>query len=243
MQFSILTITKNGEKYLDKTLESVKAQTFKNFEHILLDAHSDDNTIKIASNFPHVQIFQGEDSGISDAMNKIALRAKGKFLLFLHADDFLAHDQVLEALDLLLRQHPQTNWLYGRATFIDQEGALLRKSPFERHSRRRLLKYNFITHPATLVSRALFNQVGGFRRELKFAMDYDLWLRLSQVESPLTTELLVANVRLHQGSVSTREQRSVADESYQIRNKYIKNPFLRLKSYRTWKKRVKLAKD
>lgn len=237
MRFSIITITFNAEKYLAETLQSVARQKFSSFEHLIWDGGSTDRTLEIAHSFAHVVMYQGQDKGIADAMNRGAELAKGEFLIHLHADDLLAHPQALSIIDTALNQHPSIDWLYGQAHFIEGNGQILRTTPYERFSLFRLKKYNFITHPATCIRRTLFQQVGGFQSDLKYCMDYDLWLRLAQKAIPFALPFVVSSFREHQHSLSTSEPVNVADEAYRVRNHYISTLLGRYRSWRTWKKR------
>lgn len=235
MRFSIITITYNAQAYLADTLESLLSQDFTDYEHLIWDGGSTDQTLAIAREFP-VKIYEGKDRGIADAMNKGAFLAKGDYLLHLHADDLLAHERVLSFIDTCLKQHP-SGWLYGRADVIDANGKRLRTTPYIPFEEKRLRKYNMITHPATIVSRELFMSVEGFNPNLNYCMDYDLWIRLAQVTKPFALDAVLAFFREHDHSCSTREPLAVADEAYKVRNSYVRFPWERWKSYRTWKKR------
>jgi GT2 family glycosyltransferase len=238
-RFSILTITFNAARFLEETLQSVAAQTYKDFEHLVWDGGSQDQTVAIARRFNHITLFEGKDCGIADGMNRIAAYAKGEYLLFLHADDFLAQPEALQLLQRALTLHPQCEWLYGRAHVVDEQGHPLRTTPLEPYSWKRLRKYNFITHPATLISSSLFQRVGGFNTTLRYCMDYDLWLRLASCTQPLVLTSAIACFREHRNSLSTSEPLKVAHEAYRVRNNYIKTPYERYRSYLTWKKRCK----
>ncbi len=237
MRFTVITITYNAEKFLAETLASVAEQKGVTYEHLLWDGGSRDRTLTIARSFPSVRIIEGKDQGIADAMNRAASHAQGEFLLFLHADDLLAHSQSLLLFDRAIRHHPGVEWLYGRAHIIDENGQLLKTTPYEPFAAERLRKYNFITHPATLLSRSLFQKSGGFQPHLRYCMDYDLWLRLARHHRPLPLPTVVASFREHRQSLSTREPLAVTDEAYQVRNRYLSSLFERLRSYQTWKKR------
>ncbi len=236
MKFSIITITFNAEKHLEQTLKSVAEQTYSDVEHIIWDGGSCDQTLEIARRYP-VKIYEGKDSGIADGMNKATEFATGDYLIHLHADDLLAHPRVLSCLFTTLLQYRTIGWLYGKASIIDCGGSVIRQTPFEPYSAKRLRKYNFITHPATVVSRKLFEEVGGFNPTIKYCMDYDLWLRLAKKNIPFSLDMQLACFREHEGSLSTSHPRAVNDEVYQVRNGYVKNSLERWRSYRTWKKR------
>lgn len=239
MRFSILTITYNAEKFLEKTLESVACQKFQDYEHLIFDGGSKDRTLEIAKKFSHVKIFQGKDEGISDAMNQIAALAKGEFLLHLHADDLLADDKTLLVVDTTLRQYPSFKWLYGLCAFIDETGVQKKVQQARPFCHKKLKKYNTISHPATYYSRELFFKAGGFKKELKLCMDYDLWRRFALDSQPLFIPKIVAKFREHTGSTSTSLPFKVADEAYLVRNSYATNIYEKWRSYRIWKRRTK----
>lgn len=239
MKFSVITITYNAAAYLEQTLRSVAQQEFADFEHIIWDGGSGDRTLEIARSFPHVTVYEGKDEGISDAMNRGAAHAKGDFLLHLHADDFLATPRTLAMVDNVLRLHPQIDWLYGKVNVVDFKGEFKRETPYEPFSFKRLRRYNFLSHPAVFVKRSLFEKAGGFHKNLKYCMDYDLWLRLAAHTSAFALPTVLACFREHQYSLSTSEPVRVADEAYRVRNRYVASSLERFRSYRTWKKRRK----
>jgi glycosyltransferase involved in cell wall biosynthesis len=237
MRFSVITITFNAEKYLAQTLHSVAVQERVGFEHLVWDGGSTDCTLKIARSFSHVKIIEGRDHGIADAMNRSAAYAQGEFLLYLHADDLLAHSQSLLMAERALSLHPHVEWLYGKAHVINEAGAIVRTTPYEPFSGRRLRKYNFMTHPATILSRSLFKKAGEFDSDLRYCMDYDLWLRLAKLSIPFALATPLACFRQHNSSLSTKEPLGVTDEAYLVRNRYVASLYERFRSYRTWKKR------
>ncbi|SCA63302.1 PGL/p-HBAD biosynthesis glycosyltransferase Rv2957 [Chlamydiales bacterium SCGC AG-110-M15] len=242
MQFSIITITFNSEIYIKETLQSVANQNFTDYEHIIWDGGSTDRTLSIAQEFPHIIIKQGIDSGISDAMNKGASFAKGKYLLHLHSDDSLDHPDVLSHVHHFLLQHPHAEWVYGLSHNVNHLGKTLSQSNFIPFSAEKLRKYNIISHPSTFLKNSLFQAAGGFNTETKYCMDYELWLRLAEMTPAQAMPFVVSRFREHEGSLSTGNQVAVADEAYQVRNRFVKGLWERWRSYRTWKKRRAIAK-
>lgn len=242
MKFSIITITYNSERYLEKTLESVQEQSFQDYEHLVWDGGSSDGTIEIVKKFPKIKIRIGKDKGISDAMNKGAEIAKGEFLLHLHSDDMLHCQDTLHLVNAFLENRPDLSWIYGQAEVIDSEGNLIRTTKHIPYKRRLLRKYNIITHPSSFVSRKLFIESGGFRKDLRYCMDYELWLRLSKIASAKAMPFIVSKFREHNHSLSSRETLKVSDEAYKVRNEYVRNIWERYRSYRTWKRRRKAIK-
>lgn len=239
-RFSIITVTYNAEAYLEETLASVDHQSFSNFEHIVWDGGSRDKTLEIVRKFPHILLYQGKDDGIADAMNKGAEKACGEYLIHLHADDLFAHKKVLEFIDTALKQHPEVQWLYGSVGTIDEKGNKKEKeSRFTHFDYKKLKKYNCISHPGVCISRRLFWDFRGFDPSLKYAMDYDLWLRIGKKEKPLALFSELAHFREHPQSLSTSLPKKVAEEAYMVRNRYLTSFWEKWISYRTYKRRIK----
>ena len=97
--FSIITITFNAEKELPPTLDSVSRQTFHDFEYLIIDGKSSDNTVKIAQESGiSATIISEPDKGLYDAMNKGMRKAKGKYLIFLNAGDAFHSPETLSEI-------------------------------------------------------------------------------------------------------------------------------------------------
>lgn len=236
---SILTITRNAETYLEEALSSVQNQKFDHFEHIVWDGGSEDRTLEIARSFPHVQLIKGQDKGIADAMNKVADHASGDYLWFLHADDRLADAHVLDRIDRTLKLHPDVDWLSGRVQLIDPKGKLLSVPAFRPYQRKKLRRYNTLSHPATLVHRRLFKRVGGFDPKWRYAMDYALWLKLLEIRDPFVFSSVLAHFRVHDGSLSSVSPYEVAQECHQIRLSNPSSLYERIRSERTLRRRIR----
>ncbi|HEX8545965.1 MAG TPA: glycosyltransferase family 2 protein, partial [Cytophagaceae bacterium] len=121
---SIITVVFNSEKYIEGTLKSVISQTFKNFEIVIIDGGSTDQTLDIISSYRskvHYLISE-PDNGIYDAMNKGITVAKGEYLLFLNSGDQLNNDRVLEVIFSSLGAE---DVIYGETNLIDGNGHVL----------------------------------------------------------------------------------------------------------------------
>ncbi len=244
MRFSVVTVTYNAERYIGEALRSVAEQEFSGYEHIVWDGGSSDGTLGIVSQYPDVVVRIGEDSGISDAMNKGASFARGEYLIHLHADDLLYNSMVLRRLDTFLRQRPGCKWAYGVVQNIDENGIVLGKGRFIGYDSRRLRRYNIISHPGVVISRSLFTSLGGFDVGLRYCMDYDMWLRCAEHDiAAYPFPGVVASFRQHAGSLSTVEQEGVALEAYMVRNRYVRTLWDRWRSYRTWRSRLKAVQQ
>lgn len=103
MKISIITVTYNSEKTLKDTLDSVLKQTYTNYEHIIVDGLSKDNTIQIIKEYEpkyngKLKYISEKDSGLYDAMNKGIKMATGNIIGILNSDDIYAHENVLKEI-------------------------------------------------------------------------------------------------------------------------------------------------
>lgn len=180
MSISIITICKNSEKNIEKTILSVLSQRDIDFEYIIIDGMSDDNTLEIIStivkNNPKVIVRSERDSGISDAMNKGAAIASGKLLFFLHSGDCLYGDNKLSQV---YDSYQKFKWSWASGVLLlSRNGRILSNASYS-PGKIAWLKYkNCIPHQSTFITSELFKKAGGFNVKLNQAMDYDLWMRL-----------------------------------------------------------------
>jgi glycosyltransferase involved in cell wall biosynthesis len=123
--FSIITITFNAEKYLERTLKSIQAQDCKDFEYLLIDGNSKDKTLAIAKNYQNLftKIISEPDKGLYDAMNKGLKNAQGEFVWFINAGDEIADNEAISKIKNLIDE--ATDVLYGETYFVNNNGEIL----------------------------------------------------------------------------------------------------------------------
>lgn len=225
--FSIITCTKNSEKYLPACLSSLASQNFTDYEHIVIDGYSVDKTLSLIPKTSHV--YQVKPSGISTSMNEGIKRARGQYLYFLHSDDALCDSKVLSDVAGYLRSHPSLDWAYGQIQVIDENskniGIFPKYKIFQLASSYLLKFFNFIPHQATFVKKSVFDKYGSFDTSLKTVMDYSYWLKICKATRWSYMSLIVANYRIHQDAQSSALSRlsSNQQESQDVQNKYL-NP-------------------
>ena len=128
-KFSIITITYNAASVVKPTLESVIAQTYTNYEYILVDGGSKDDTVAIAkaSGIKFAHIVSERDNGIYDAMNKGIALATGDYLCFLNAGDaFYAPDTLQTIVDAIAEEKELPDVLYGETAEVDDNRNFVR---------------------------------------------------------------------------------------------------------------------
>ena len=174
-KLSIITINLNNREGLSKTIESVKAQTWKNFEHIIIDGASTDGSVDvIKKNQNGISFWMSEaDKGIYDAHNKGILNAKGEYCLFLNSGDFLVNDFVLAEV---FEKNLATDIIYGDMLIDDGKGNVLYgKSPDTLNLS--FLAYGVLWHSVTFIKRKLFDEYGLYETSYKIVADVDFFLK------------------------------------------------------------------
>lgn len=113
-EFSVLVVCLNPGDKLKVTLESIRGQTFDDYEVIIKDGLSTDNAIAYAEemDFPFSRIIVRKDDGIYDAMNQAAKTAKGRYLIFLNCGDTFYHENVLADVEKLIKKNPSETGIY-----------------------------------------------------------------------------------------------------------------------------------
>lgn len=122
--FSIITVCRNAAGNLSSTIDSVEAQTFRDFEHIIIDGASTDNTHEVlsAAKAPHRIIISESDNGIYDAMNKGLGQAKGDYVIFMNSGDRFHGSDALQCYADAITANNRPGIIYGQTELIDAHG-------------------------------------------------------------------------------------------------------------------------
>ncbi len=180
--FSIITVTYNAEATLPRTLASVKAQTCRLFEYLVVDGKSTDATLQLASDaaIPEMKIHSGRDNGIYDAMNKGLGMAEGEYVIFLNAGDAFHAPDTLQRIADAIMANDFPGIVYGQTDIVDIAGQRLG----ERHLRapRELTLDSFrdgmvVCHQAFVVLRRI---TAPYNLDYRLSADYDWCIRCLQ---------------------------------------------------------------
>ena len=178
---SVITITYNAAQTLPLTMESVAEQTFKDFEHIVVDGASTDDTISIARRMgiPRLRIISEKDEGLYDAMNKGLKMARGRYVVFLNSGDKFHTAETLQAYAAAI-ESKDPDIIYGDTDIVDMEGNRL--GP--RHlSAPEILTFDsfskgmLICHQAFMVKKDIAPL---YDTDYRYSADYDWCIRCIQ---------------------------------------------------------------
>lgn len=189
---SIITVAYNSASTIGRTLESLRQQTKKDFESIVIDGGSTDGTIEIVESFSDVvtKSVSEKDNGIYDAMNKGIAMAKGKYLAFLNSDDAYFPETVAQIIAFAENQN--TEIIYGNMQKERQLGNEL-LTRIEKPNLQKMPETMGVFHPASFIKKEVFDRFGGYDLRFKLAADYHWFLRayLEKVHFEYLDEVLV----------------------------------------------------
>lgn len=184
---SVVTVTWNDLAGLSRTVESLRSQTSRDFEHVVVDGGSTDGSLAWLAEHPactRSHVISEPDDGIYDAMNKGTKAATGELITFLNAGDVYAASDVLTRV---VRHHDDHGWDWGHglARIVDASGQPVRPlgAPtynWTRHAYGR----NDIVHQTVFVRTALLRALGGFDLGYPIAADFHSVLRLGRTSAP-----------------------------------------------------------
>ena len=226
-KITVLTPSYNMSDYIEENIVSVLNQTYKNYEHIIIDAGSSDNTVAILEKYPHLKWISEPDGGQSDAYNKGLRMATGDLVLCLNADDYLLNNNVFQ--DVInetcdLQNIDAYSAFMGNIIGVDKEGNKIG----EMNNRNRdhsfddlLNKLPVVIHPGTFFKTDILRKVGGFSRNIHFEMDYDIFLKCSQVKPIHSINIFISALRKHETSKAcSKDNWKFSYEFLKIRKKY-----------------------
>ena len=180
--FSIITITYNASSTLPATLKSVKEQTCKLYEYIVVDGKSSDNTVELAKNadIDNCKIVSERDRGLYDAMNKGLGMANGDYVIFLNAGDSFHSPETLEHFADAIMENDYPGIVYGQTDIVDSNRKRLRARHLTAPENLVLESFSngmVVCHQAFVVLRKLTND---FKVKFKYSADYEWCIRCLQ---------------------------------------------------------------
>ena len=169
--FSIVTVVRNAVGTIENCIESVKSQSFSDFEYIVIDGLSDDGTSEIISAHQSAidTYVREKDAGIYDAMNKAIAMCRGRYIGIINADDAYFED-TLRNVQKVITEFPNAQIVYGGVQILADGGGSLLVD----HSN---LDRTMIAHPSCFVSAEAYRRFGTFNADFTIAADYDFMLR------------------------------------------------------------------
>lgn len=212
LKLSIITCTYNSAKYLEKNINSVKNQSFTDFEHIFIDGGSSDDTNDIILNYQktkNVKFISEKDEGIYDAMNKGIKMVNGEIIGILNSDDFYENEFVLSNI-IEAFNDSTVEGVYGDISYFANDiNKVTRNWKAGEYKASKLNNGWIIPHPALFLRKSVYDRCGLFNTDFKIAADYEFMLRILKKYNLNIKYIPKVFVKMYDGGTSGRslEQR------------------------------------
>ena len=176
-RFTIITVVKNSEKKILKTLKSVKFQSYKNFEHIIVDGFSNDKTPEIIAynKYNQINFFKFRDKNLYDAINYALKKSKGQFLLFLHSGDIFFSEHTLKNLNEIIDD--ETEIILGGCIFFNKELKITRVWKVNDNLIDASNSFK-VPHTGTVINKNVVDELGFYNIKYSISSDTDYLIRL-----------------------------------------------------------------
>jgi glycosyltransferase involved in cell wall biosynthesis len=212
-KISVILTTYNGSSrgYLSSAIESVLAQSYQNFELLIVDDGSTDNTKKRCSFYlenDRIRYIYQENSGLAAARNTGIRASSGEFLCFLDDDDVWKPEKLQKQLEFIQnRLSGVNNWglIFTWLELINEQGEVISYRGHHQEGRlyRSLLFGNTVDAPSSvLIRREVFDNVGLFDESFENCQDWDMWLRISKEYMIFPVKEYLVQHREHRNRIS-----------------------------------------
>ena len=199
--FSIITVSKNCCDKIMLTLKSVRSQSFKNFEHIVVDGFSDDNTYKIIKefNYKNIKSFQIKDSGIYEGFNNAIDLCNGEFFFILNAGDVFFDKNILKFLNKKIRKNDDI--IIGDCLFFEKN--LNIKRMWIKNDHINIYNCYNVPHTGLFINKRIIKKIGKFNTNYRISSDTDYILRIFRDKKIKINNIKKYFVFMELGGVST----------------------------------------
>lgn len=211
---SIITVCLNSKKYIEDTICSVRGQTYKNIEYIIIDGGSTDGTTEVLQRHDKdIDYWVSEpDNGISDAFNKGIQASTGEIIGFLNSEDYYVNNNVIKRIVDVFNQNQDARIVYGKTCYVPEKSSEVVGVMGEQFTEERMKKRNIMPHQSVFTKREVFDRFGLFKLQYKFAMDYEYLLRATGFYRPLFIDEGLAVMRL--GGISDTDKFAVCTDLF-----------------------------
>jgi len=221
---SVLLPVRNGADFIEECLESVFAQTFKDFECLVINDGSTDETAVLVKKNKDIRLRSFElkpGRGVPGALNFAILQTRGKYLARVDADDIL-HPQRFEKQVRYMEEHPEIGVLGSWAACFGSNKHLIQPPADHAGIVQKLLFDTALFHPTVLIRRSIFEKQPCFYNEkYPYTEDVELWLRLAHKTRFANLQEHLVRRRLHRGMSTYRNKKKMQYLIFKLRKKLV----------------------
>ena len=228
MKISIITATYNSGKTVRDTIESVLKQTYLDYEYIIKDGGSKDDTLAICREYEpkfngKMRIISSRDKGIYDAMNQGFQAATGDVLMLINSDDLFARADAVELAVRAFEAHPEVDGVYADLYYVSQNNinnvVRVWKTGEQKPMRRGWLP----AHPTFYVKRECYEKYGYFNLNYPLAADFELMLRFVEKHHIKLYYLQEHLVRMRLGGATSKNLKNIYKQDVETINAFKEN--------------------
>ena len=219
-KISIITPSYNQGKYIERTILSVKNQNYPNYEHIIIDGGSTDETFDVIRKYPEIKLIV-KKSNQSEALNIGFKAADGNIVGWINSDDIYLPGAFGNAVKFL-NSNDTISMVYSDCQFIDETDAVVGKWVTDSFDYFRNLNYaQMIPQPTIFFRRSVFDRVGYIEETLNYAMDLDFFIRVSKsCKIVRVPQVQFAAFRVHSNSKTVSQRKKFEPEIIKIRKNH-----------------------
>lgn len=233
-KISIVTPSFNQGHFIKETIDSVLNQNYPNLEYIVMDGGSTDDTVKILKSYGNkIQWISKKDKGQTDAINKGIKKTNGEIVAYINSDDVMLPNTLHTVAEYFMKNE-KAMWVSGDYFIIDAKGNKIQS--FVASYKKILRNYpyawvlsiaNFIIQPSTFWRRSLTKEIGFFREDLHYVMDFEYWMRAIQKYPLHILPNHFSLFRIHGDSKGGALYAKQFAQEHEIVVEYVKNPVIR----------------
>ncbi|HCQ20491.1 MAG: glycosyltransferase family 2 protein [Aphanizomenon sp.] len=223
----------NGEKYLDTAIKSILNQKFTNFEFVIVDDASTDNSVEIINSYQDQRIKLIKNNvnlGIPTTRNKCLQESSGEYVAVLDCDDYAYPSRLAEQLEFM-ENNPDFGMVGSWVELIDENddltGEVWNEDEPSQKIPCRLLFHNYFAHSAVLLRRSALDtvKINGeiYRKDYPNAQDYDLWVRISKKFKVWNIPKVLIKYRVHSHCISLKSANLVEQLTCKIVTEQMNN--------------------
>lgn len=207
LKISVITVSYNQGRFIEENILSVLNQKYENFEHIIIDACSKDNTLDILKKYDHLKWTSEPDRGQSDGLNKGFRKATGDLIVWLNSDDVMC-DGAFDLLNKFFTENPDKHVVTGNQVFINGSSEITHTVKAESFTYERLLntRHCSVMQNSTVFRKEVLDKIGLLDETLHYTMDLDLFIRIAKEYTSYTIDADIAKFRMWEESKTTTAQ-------------------------------------
>jgi glycosyltransferase involved in cell wall biosynthesis/ADP-heptose:LPS heptosyltransferase len=224
-KISVVTPSFQQGRFIEENIRSVLDQRYPNFEHIVVDAGSTDQTVSILKKYRHLRWVSEKDLGQTHAINKGLLMSSGDVVAYLNSDDAY-RPQAFHTIARYFQENPSARMVVGNCDYINEASETVGHLKARYEKLEDLIRYwgwdkwYCLPQQAVFLRRDVLAEVGLFDIHYHMVMDLDMWLRIAQVTSPRVVSQTLAAFRLAPDTKTVSSTHLMYREEFQASRRY-----------------------